>query len=419
MKFLKSYKSSLILIGCVLLGGIIGMIFGKQAVMLEPLGNLFVNMMLVLIVPLVFFSVSSAIANMDNVKKLGKILTVSILVFLITSLIASVLGVAGGLIVNPAKGIDTSAIQKLMSSENVQQPEHVTILQRIVDTITVSDFQALLSRKNMLQLIIFSIMFGIATLMAGENGKPVSKLLNSGMAVMMKMIDIIMYYAPIGITCYFASLIGQLGTQILNGYLKVFILYGVLSIIYFFGFYTLYAFVSAGKVGIKAFWKNSIPVSATSLATCSSAACIPVNMDCARKIGVSDDISEMAIPLGTSLHKDGSVLGGAMKVIFLLGLYGMDTSSPKAIIGMITVSFLVGAVMGAIPNGGMLGEMFVLTSYGFNANLLPVLAVISTIIDAPATLINATGNTISSMLIARFVNGKNWILKTQKLQKTA
>ncbi|WP_052447492.1 dicarboxylate/amino acid:cation symporter [Clostridium polynesiense] len=406
--FLKSYKSSLILLASILIGGIIGMILGPKAAVVEPLGTLFINLMFMIIVPLVFFSVSSAIANMSGMKRLGKIMGSTFLIFTLTAITAAVIGIIGALLVNPTKGLDVSAFSTLMAQAGEEAPkaEQVTFLGQLVKTFTVSDFSMLFSKNNMLQLIVFSILLGISTALVGEKGKPLAKLLSSGSAVMMKIVEIIMYYAPIGLSAYFASVIGQLGTQILQGYLRVFMLYLGLSVIYYFGFFTLYAFIAGGKDGIFSFWRNSVAPSVTALATCSSAACIPVNLEYSKRMGVPDDIAETVIPLGANTHKDGSVFGGVMKIVFIFGIFGRSMSDPGTLLGILAVSFLVGAVMGAIPNGGMIGEMLILSVYGFPPAVLPIIAVISTIIDAPATLLNSTGNTVCSMMVTRLVEGR-------------
>jgi Na+/H+-dicarboxylate symporters len=410
MNLLKGYKSSIILLGSIIIGGIAGTIMGPKAVVLQPLGDLFLNLMFTIIVPLVFFSVASAIANMGSMKRLGKILISLVLVFTVTAIIAAIIGLIGAIIVDPTKGVDHGTIQKVIQGgSSGQKNEQVGLLQQLVNTFTVSDFSMLFSRKSMLQIIIFSVMFGISTIIAGEKGKSVAKLLDAGTTVMMNMVKIIMYYAPIGLGCYFAAVIGQLGSQILEGYLRVFILYLVVTVIYYFGIFTFYAFLSGGKSGIRAFWKNVAAPSITAIATCSSAACIPINLECVKNMGVTKDIAETVIPLGANTHKDGSVIGGVLKITFLLGLFGKDIYSFKVIIGIICISYLVGAVMGAIPGGGMIGEMLIISVYGFPPEVLPIIAVISTIIDAPATLLNSTGNTVCAMMITRIVEGKSWI----------
>ncbi|NLL00681.1 MAG: dicarboxylate/amino acid:cation symporter [Clostridiales bacterium] len=411
-KFIKSYATPLILVLSILLGGIVGVIMGPDAKMFEPLGQIFLNLIFTLIVPLVFFSVTSSIANMGKMKRLGKIMVNIALVFAVTAIISAVITIISVYIVDPTEGLGQDTIQSILNDadgEISEEAKKLSLPEQLVKTVTVGDFSALFSKSNLLQLIVISVICGIAIAMAGEKAKVVKDFLNAGSAVMMKMIKIIMYYAPIGLACYFASIIGQLGTQILEGYLKVFIMYLVVSILYYFVFFTIYAYIGAGRAGVKAFWKNAIAPAVTALATCSSAASIPVNLDAAKKIGIPDDISETVIPLGVNTHKDGSVIGGVFKVVFLFGLFDMDYKNISMLLSILVVSLLVGAVMGAIPGGGMIGEMLILSIYGFPSAALPVIAVISTIIDAPATLLNASGNTVCAMVVARFVDGKKWL----------
>ncbi|NNU74494.1 dicarboxylate/amino acid:cation symporter [Clostridium estertheticum] len=415
-KLFKNYKSTIILLGSVILGGIIGIVMGPKSSVLEPFGKLFINLMFMILVPLVFFSVSSAMANISGMKRLGKIMGSIVLVFLSTALIAAIIGTIATLIMEPTSGLHIDMFKSLMKSAvGTQTIEKVSFLDQLVNTFTVSDFVDLLSRKNMLQLVVFSIIFGISVSLSGEKAKPLARLLEAGSITMMNVVKIIMYYAPIGLGCYFASMVGQLGGQILNGYLKIFVLYLIISVIYYFGFFSLYAFVAAGKNGVRIFWKNAVTPSVTALATCSSAACIPANLETVKKIGVPYDIAETVIPLGANMHKDGSVFGGVMKITLLMGLFGKDMTSVSSILGIIGVSLLVGAVMGAIPSGGMIGEMLILSVYGLPPEVLPIIAVVSVIIDAPATLLNSTGNTVCSMLVTRLVEGKNWLKHNKKI----
>ncbi len=409
---IQSYRSSLLLLICIIIGGIAGVVMGPEAKVLEPFGQIFLNLMFTLIVPLVFFSVTSSIANMSGMNRLGKIIINVAVIFILTALLSGILAIAGVLLVNPVKGLGADTIRNILSTSGediAAQAEQLSLSQQLVNTITVGDFNELFSRSKMLQLIIFSVMFGIAAALAGDKAKPVREFLNGASQVMMKMVKIVMYYAPIGLACYFASIIGQLGTQILEGYLKVFLLYLGLAVINYFLLFSIYAYVSAGRPGVKIFWKNAIAPTVTALATCSSAATIPVNLEATKKIGVPDDIAETVIPLGVNTHKDGSVIGGVMKVVFLFGLFGKDMTNLPALFSILCVAFLVGAVMGAIPGGGLIGEMLILSIYGFPPEALPVIAVISTIIDAPATVLNSTGNTVCAMVTARFVDGRKWL----------
>ena len=278
MKFLKNYASSLILLMAILIGGFLGVILGEKAIIFEPIGNLFLNLIFTLLVPIVFFSISSSIANMESSKRLGKILGTTIIVFAITAIISGIIGVISFKLFNPTNNLDSSIFNNLLNSTGSIEQENVGIIQKIVSSITVNDFSELLSRNNMLALILFSILIGFATMLSKEDGKPFAAFLKSGSIVTMKMMGLIMYIAPLGLGCYFATVVGQLGSQILGGYIKVFILYIVVSIIYFFGFFTIYAYIAGKKQGVKIFWKNATPPAVTALATCSSAACIPVNI---------------------------------------------------------------------------------------------------------------------------------------------
>ena len=174
--------------------------------------------------------------------------------------------------------------------------------------------------------------------------------------------------------------------------------------------YTIYAFMAGGVDGIKRFWKNAIPASLTSIATCSSAASIPVNSECAKKIGVSDDIAETVIPLGTSFHKDGSIIGSVFKIMFLVSLFGTDISGFGGVSKVLLVALVATLLVTAVPiGGGTISEMMILTMMGYGTGALPILTIIATIIDAPATMLNVVGDLSNSMIVARVVDGKNWM----------
>jgi Na+/H+-dicarboxylate symporter len=224
----------------------------------------------------------------------------------------------------------------------------------------------------------------------------------------MKVFGLIMYYAPIGFFAYFAVLVSELGTQLLDSYIRITVLYYASGLLYFLVFFTWYAYLAANSSGIKLFWSNIFMPMITAIATCSSAASIPANLAATKQMSVAPEIYETAIPLGTIIHKDGSVIGGIFKIAFLFGVFHLDFSSLPVILTALGVSLLVGTVMGAIPSGGMLGELLILNVYGFPPSVLIAIAAISIIIDPLATMLNVTGNSVSSMMIARLIEGKKW-----------
>ena len=413
--FLANYKQTLILLASIIIGAIAGIVFGEKVTVLAPFGDLFLNLLLVIIVPLIFLTITTSIAKISQPKRLGKILGTTVLVFIIMSLVAVIIGM---LVTYPIKLVNVEDSAKIQNSLNAtaestsETDEDMTLLSRFLSALTVNDFSKLLSRDNLLAIIVFAILFGVAIKSSGEKGKLALDTLESFMNIIMSLLNIIMYYAPIGLGCYFAVLTGTFGASIAIGYAKTFIVYTLVALAFYFIMYTVYAFISAGKKGVKAFWKNILPATITSLATCSSAASIPVNIKAARDIGVSDDICETIIPLGTSFHKDGSIIGSVFKVMFLVCIFGTPIYTLGGFMQVLFVSLIATLFVAGIPiGGGTISEMMILTMMGYPVYALPILTIIATIIDPPATLLNVVGDSSASMLVARIIDGKNWIDK--------
>lgn len=406
-KFFNTYKSTIILLAAIIVGAIIGIVYGEKAAVISPLGDIFLNLLFIAIIPLIFVSITVSISKMQQPKRLGKIMLTIVGVLIFTSLVAVLVGLLSTYsfdLVNPEDG---EQIRASLETQDVDvTSEEISFLERTVSVLTVNDFNQLISKDNIIALLVVSILVGIAINMSGEKGKPVQNFLISANEVIMNFIKIIMYYAPIGLGAYFAALIGTYGTVIAIGYAKTFFMYLIVSILFYLIAYSIYAYIAAGIKGVKVFWKNIIPCTVTALATCSSAASIPINISTAKKIGVSDDIAETIIPLGTSFHKDGSIIGSVFKIMFLVCLFGSSVGFIKVLL----VSLLVTLLVTAVPiGGGTISEMMILTLMGFPVNALPILTIIATIIDAPATVLNVVGDTSASMLVARIVDGKDWM----------
>ncbi len=421
-KFLSNYKSTIILLVAIIVGAFVGIIFQEKATILKPLGDIFLNLLLVIIVPLIFLTITTSISKMKTPKRIGKIIFTIMGVFIITSIIAVFVGFASTYfikLVNPEDGnkIKESLIeQNVDSTGNLEKSseDNITIADRTVQLITVNDFSKLLSKDHIIALLVFSVICGIAINMAGEKAKAFSEFLESANEVVQKIIKIIMYYAPIGLGCYFASLVGSFGASIAVGYLKTFIIYTVVAIAFYFIMYTIYAFIAGGKNGVKIFWKNVLPSTLTSLATCSSAASIPVNIECSKRMGVPNDIAQTTIPMGTSFHKDGSIIGSMFKIMFLVCLFGTTINTPGSVLGILGVALLANLLITGVPiGGGTISEMLIITMMGYPVAALPILTMIATIIDPPATMLNVVGDTVSSMMVTRIVDGKEWLKEKQ------
>ncbi len=413
----KNYKKTIILILALIVGAIVGVVLGDKTKVLAPFGDVFINLLLVIIVPLIFLTITTSIAKIKQPKRLGKVLVTIFISFIVTSLISVLIGLGTTNTFKLIDPSDTDVIKENLSEEEAaveEENDFVSYANRTVSTLTVGDFSGVLTRNNIVAIIVFAILIGLAINKVGIEAEPFLNVLEAANKVVLKFIDIIFLYAPIGLGCYFAALVGTFGSEIAVGFGKTFIIYTVVAVLFYFIIYSLYAFIAGGKKGFIAFWKNIMPATATSLSTCSSAASIPVNMDCAKKIGVSNDIAETMIPLGTSFHKDGSVIGSVFKIMFLVYLFGTNPS----IWTVIGVSLLATLLVTAVPvGGGTISETLILTMMGFPLTALPILTIIATIIDPPATLLNVVGDTSSSMLVARIVDGKNWMNKDIKSKK--
>lgn len=409
-KIWKNYKSTIILLLSIIIGTIIGLIFKEKACILSPLGDIFLNLMFVVIVPLIFLTITSTIIKMENPKRLGKIMITILIVFAVMSIIAALIGVVSSYTIKLIDSKDINNLTNLLN-QDVVISEEVNILQKTANLLTVNDFYKILSKDNIIAILVFSIISGFAIRKSKDKGKKVIELILSLNEVVINIVNIIMYYAPIGLGCFIATLIGSYGSVIAIGFLKTFIVYTLVCIFIYVFVYSAYVFLVSGKKGLKAYWKNIIGPSTTALATCSSAATIPINIKYTKEMGVPSDIAETTIPMGTSFHKDGSVVGSAFKIMFLIYLFGKDIN----ILTILGVSLLSTLLITAVPiGGGTISEMFILQILGFPSSALPIISIIATIIDAPATVLNVVGDSCSSLIVARIIDGKNFLKLNRK-----
>lgn len=394
-KVWKNYKFPLILLISIIIGCIIGVIFGENAMNLKPFGTVFINMLYVVVVPLVFFTISSSISSIKSLRKLGKIFRVMFIVFIITSAVAALFMLFGVKLFDPVGNISLSLVEGTKES--------VDIGSKIVDMITVPDFYQLLSKSSMLPLIIFSIILGFAVGMVKGESEKISSALDSMSKVMMNVIKIIMYYAPIGLCAYFASLIGEYGKEIIGSYARSMIFYYVMAVIYYIIFYIIYTYIAGGKNGVKNFFKHIFTPTVTSLGTCSSLASLPSNLECASEMKIDEDVAKTTLPIGATMHMEGSSMASILKIAFLFGVFGRNFTGIDTYLIAILIAVLSGVVMSGIPGGGLIGEMLIVSLYGFPLEAFPIIATIGWIVDPPATCLNVVGDVSSAMLIEKHV----------------
>lgn len=401
--FLKNYNSILLLLGGIIAGSILGLVFGDGVEVIKPLGDIFLNLLFTAIIPLVFFTIASSIANLQKNENLGKLFGIVMGVFLTTVIISAIIMIMAVLLFPIHQGF----VQSKIAIETIQQSSTGS---QITQLLTVNDFYEILSRKNMLALILFSFLIGFSTLRSGEKGKNFKKFLDSGNEVMKQLLHLIMKTAPIGLGAYFAYQVGIFGPQLFGAYAKPLGLYYAVCTFYFIVFFSLYAFFAGGNQGLKIFWKNNITPALTAVGTCSSIATIPANLEAADQMKIPSHISNLVIPLGAPLHKDGSSMSSIVKIAVIFAMFGKDLTDPYTILTAIGITIIVSVVEGGIPNGGYIGEILAITVYGFPMEqALPAAMIIGTLVDPIATLLNANGDLVCAMIVTRISEGKKWI----------
>ena len=413
----RNYAFLAVMLGSMILGALVGWVWpaqvdgdgsvisGTGASVLKPLGTVFINMMFCIVVPLVFASISSAVANMKSRKRAGKIMGVTVATFVVTGAIAAV-------IMYILMRLFPPVLTPWTDIPTEEMGEYATMSELLVNFFTSSDFVGLLSRRAMLPLIVFSLLFGFAVNLNGGESTPVGRFLEDLTNVMLKFVKIVTYYAPIAFFGIFADLVATYGPQITENYGRALLVYYPLCLVYVFTAFPLFAWFGGGRKGVGVMFRHIAKPAIVSLGTCSSVATIPTNMEEAEDTGISKDVSDMVVPLGATMHMDGSCFSCVLKIAFVFGVFGQ-----KFTWGMLPMVILVAVLssvgMSGVPGGGYIGEYIICSIFFPNQMEMafPILVAIGNLVDPPATMINAAGDYVVSYVVSRFVDGKDWLEK--------
>lgn len=407
--FFQTYGFIITMLIGIVAGCIVGAVW-PGATALEPLGTVFINLMFCVVVPMVFCSIASAIANMGSVGRAGKVLGSTVVTFLVTAAIASVL-----------MYIVVRLIPLTTGTYEIVEGEvdaGLGVADMIINFFTKPDFIELWSRRAILPLIVAAVLFGFGVQMAGGKETLTAKILEDLSNCIMKVVKIISYYAPIGFFGFFAYLVATYGPELIGDYGRTLIIYYVMCFVYMLVSSPIYARFGGGKGAAKVMFKHLFAPAAVSFGTCSSVATIPTNMEAAEDTGISKDVSDIVLPLGATMHMDGSAMGAIVKVAFLFGIFGMDFGTGRAILAIIVAVF-ASVAMSGIPGGGGTGDLVLCTVFFPDqlAIAYPISIALANLIDPPATMVNAAGDYVVSFIVSRFVDGKDWLQK--KLHPTA
>jgi len=409
-KILKNYGFLIFMLLGISTGCIVGFFAPVFAAKLKPLGTIFINLMFCVVVPMVFCSISSAIANMQSMKRAGKIMGITLATFCVTAGLAALLMYFVVRLIPVVTGSYTVEVGEV--------GETLGLADMIINFFTKPDFMELWSRKAILPLIVAAILFGFGIQLNGGPETSTAKLLKDLTGCIMKTVKIITYYAPIGFFGFFADLVATYGPELIGDYGRTLIIYYVLCFVYLFTAFPLYAYIGGGRAGIREMFRHILKPAAVSFGTCSSVATIPTNMEAAEDTGISKDVSDIVMPLGATMHMDGSAMSAIIKVAFLFGIFGMDFSTGRAI-AAIFVAIISSVAMSGIPGGGGTGELALCTIFFPDqlAIAYPIALALGNLVDPPATMLNAAGDYVTGFIVSRFVDGKDWLNK--KLEKRA
>ena len=409
-QFFKNYGFLVCMLVGIVAGCVTGLLFPQAAPALEPLGTIFTNLMFCAVVPMVFCSIASAIANMPGAKKAGKVMGVTLATFFVTAGIAAII-----------MYVVMRVFPVITGTYEVPEADAGAVIgvgDMLVNFFTKPDFVELLSRRAILPLIVFAVIVGFGIQMQGGSKTMTAKLLEDITACILKAVQIITYYAPIGFFGFFANLVATYGPELIGDYSRTLLVYYGLCFAYMFVFFPIYARFGGGKGAAKVMWKHLFKPAAVSFGTCSSVATIPTNLEAAEETGISRDISNIVLPLGATMHMDGSAMSAILKVAFLFGMFGQDFSTGRAILAIVVAVFSSVAMSG-IPGGGGTGELALCTVFFPEqmAIAYPMALALGNLVDPPATMVNAAGDYVASFIVARFVDGKDWLQKRLKAAK--
>ena len=401
----RNYAFLGVMLASMVLGCIVGW-FWPEASVLKPLGTVFINMMFCIVVPLVFASISSAVANMKSRSRAGKIMGVTVATFVVTGAIAAILMYVLMRLFPPV-------LSPWAEIPTEEMGEYATMSELLVNFFTSSDFVGLLSRRAMLPLIVFSLLFGFAVNLNGGESTPVGRFLEDLTNVMLKFVKIVTYYAPIAFFAIFADLVATYGSEVITNYGRAMLVYYPLCFVYIFTAWPLFAWFGGGRRGVPTMFRHIAKPAIVSLGTCSSVATIPTNMEEAADTGISKDVSDMVLPLGATMHMDGSCFSCVLKIAFVMGVFGVPFEGVGMLLKVVLVAVLSSVGMSGVPGGGYIGEYIICSIFFPNQMEMafPILVAIGNLVDPPAPMINAAGDYVVSYVVSRFVDGKDWLEK--------
>jgi len=384
-----------IMIGLVL-GVIAGLILGEKAAYLKPVGDIFIRCLRLIVVPLILSTLITGVVSTGNIRNLGKTGISTLIYFMATTTLAVLIGLLVANILQPGTGLS------LGEMKTFNAPDPVGPAQMIVSMFPMNPMEAL-AKGNVLQIIIFALLFGAGLSMAGDKGTPVSNFFQSLAEVMFKVSDIVISFAPYGVFALIAWTTGKFGLDILLPMGKLIIAALIASVIHIFASYTLLV-STIGRISPLAFLKKTMEPALVGLSTCSAAAAFPFSMRAQKQLGVSSKVSGFTLPMALTINMDGTALYQAVAATFIANAYGIDLTLTQQ--GTIVATAVLASVgTASIPGGGLIMLTMVLQSVGLPLEGIAIVAGIDRILDMFRTTTNIFGDNSAGVVVAS-LNGE-------------
>ena len=408
----------------ILLGMVFGVLFafiliqftwGKDIIVdwVKPFGTIFINLLKLIAVPLILASLIKGISDLKDISKLSKMGGRTIGLYVLTTVIAVSIGLVIVNIIKPGSFISEQTRTELVSSytadanskiEAANKQSEVGPLQSLIDIVPDNIIKASSDNGNMLQVIFFAVIFGIAMILLPEDkSKPVKDFFDSFNEIILKMIDIIMLFSPIGVFALLAAIVAESPSLDLFKALGMYGLTVIIGLILVMSFYLFLVKVFAKKS--PRFFINGIsPAQLLAFSTSSSAATLPVTMErTVDNLGVDDEVASFVLPIGATINMDGTSLYQAVAAVFIAQSFGMDLSLATQL-GIIVTATLASIGSAAVPGAGMVMLVIVLAQAGIPEAGLALIFAIDRPLDMCRTTVNVTGDAAVSMIVAKSVN---------------
>ena len=378
------------------LGIVIGLVFGEKATIVKPLGTIFLNMIKMIVVPMVFFSITAGVASLGDLKKLRNIGVKVVGLYALTSALCVGLGLIMANIINPGNGFDLTALSQSTDYEAQAMP---SIIDTLIDMFPSNIFTSF-TNTNMLQIIVFSVFLGVALIMMGKEGERLLAGVQSCANAMYKITAIVMEFSPIGVCALLADSVGAYGLKIFGPLGKLILTVYASDVILVLLMYIPMVALLA-KFPVKKWLQGIWKVWVVTASTTSSSGSLPITTSVTNdEFGVSSELSSFSLPLGATINMNGGCIYYAAAIVMTAQIYGMNLT-PSALVNIIISTVLVAMGCPGVPGGAIIMTTILLTNMGLPLEIVGLIAGIFRLIDMANTTFNVTGDVVTTMVVAR------------------